>query len=97
MLIEKTVPTVFAQAKAKFNVEGDSVTFAAHLDSYLIQNDVPVYHVPFVATIVFNRTEQNLQKPPVYAIECSAGAVISLPVLLRTVLHSGYPSYTNIQ
>jgi len=97
MLIERTVPSAFEQAKAKFNVEGESVTFAAHLDSYLIQNDVPVYHVPWVATITFSRAEQNLQKPPVYTIEGSPGPVTSLPVPLRTILHSGYPSYTNIQ
>jgi hypothetical protein len=47
-LIEKTTKMVFTQAKAKSGVEADSVMFAAHFDSYLIQNNVPVYHVPWV-------------------------------------------------
>jgi hypothetical protein len=97
MLIERIVPTVFQQAKAKFGVEAESVTFAAHFDTYLIQNNVPVYHVSFVATITFNQAEQNLQKPPVYALEGTAGPIVMLPAHLRTILHSGYPSYTAIK
>ena len=37
MLIEKTVPTVFRQAKTKFKVEAQSVTFASHFDTYLFK------------------------------------------------------------
>ena len=97
MLIERTVPTVFKQAKAKSKVQADSVTFAAHYDSYLIQNNVPAYHVPWVATITFSHRERTQQKPPVYAIEGTAGPVTTLPDYLRTVLHSVYPSYTSIR
>ena len=96
-LIEKTIKTVFTQAKAKSGVEAVSVTFAAHFDSYLIQNNVPVYHVPWAATITFTRRELNLQKSPGYSIEGTAGPVSALPENLRTILHSGFPSYRGIQ
>jgi hypothetical protein len=97
MLIEKTVPTVFIQAKSKFGVDADSVTFAAHYDSYLVQNNVPAYHVPWAATIMFRHAERTQQKPPVYTIKGPAGPVTTLPDYLRIMLHSAYPSYTNIR
>ena len=97
MLIERTVPTVFKQAKAKSKVQADSVTFAAHYDSYLIQNDLPAYHVPWVATITFSHGERTQQKSPVYAIEGTAGPVTMLPEDRRIILHSIYPGYTSIR
>ncbi len=97
LLIERTVPTVFEQAKAKSGVEADSVTFAAHLDTYLIQNNIPVYHVPWAATIKFTRRDLNLQIPPGYTIEGKAGPVTALPENLRAILHAGFPSYTGIR
>jgi hypothetical protein len=96
-LIERTVPTVFEQAKAKYGVEAESVTYAAHSDTYLIQNNVPVYRVPWAATITFTRRELNVQKPPAYTIEGTAGPITTLPENLRTILHSGFPSYKGIQ
>lgn len=97
MLIEKTVPTVFEQAKAKSGVKADSVAFAAHFDTYLIQNNVLVYRVPWVAKIVFTRSDQHKQIPPVYAIEGTPEPTTTLHPNLAPILHTGYPRYTNIQ
>lgn len=97
MLIEKTVPTVFEQAKAKSGVDAESVIFAAHFDSYLVQKNVPIYHVPCVATIKFSYSERHQQKPPEYAVEGSVGSVTMLPEHLRTILHSDYPGHASLR
>ena len=96
MLIEKTVPTVFRQAKVKSGVQADSVTFAAHYDSYIMQNNLPAYHVPWVARITFTYSERTQQKPPIYAVEGTAGPVTTLSDYLRGILHSAYSGYASI-
>jgi len=97
MLIEKTVPRVFEQVEKNFSVKADSVTFAAHYQSYLMQNNLPVYHVPWVATIIFSYLERTLQKPPAYVIDGTPGSVTALLEHLRTILHLSYPGYVSIR
>lgn len=75
-----------------------SVIFTAHFDTFLIQNNRAVYHVPYSASTSF-APPAGAASPAASAIGYTVGAAGQLSGLtanLRTILLASYPTFTAI-
>jgi hypothetical protein len=73
------------------------VTFAAHFETFLVQKDVAIYHVPWSARTVFTRVGNKMGMTPVAYALGAHGNVSGLPANLKKLLHSQYPAFGSIR
>jgi uncharacterized protein DUF4157 len=85
---------VFAQV-----ADASWVTFTAHFDTYLVQANRPMYHVPWAASTGFiqNPVGAGLITSAIVYTVGAAGNVTALPANLRTILHTSYPAFTAVK
>lgn len=88
------------QAVFSAGLGATSVTFTAHFETYLIQNNQAVYKVPYSASTTYTPPTTAGGSVGVGAIGytvVAAGPATALPRNLRTILHNNYPVFRNIQ
>lgn len=87
-----------ATAAFTANPTATNVTFIAHFDSYLIQNNVAAYHVAWTATTTFTRSAGTTTASAIaYAVQLSSGPVTAIPVNLRTILRTSYRTFPGVR
>lgn len=80
-------------------VGATSATFTAHFDTYLIQRNRAAYRVQYSAATTLTPGARGAS-PVASAIGYSLGAsgpVAALPANLRTILHTGFPTFTGVR
>jgi hypothetical protein len=88
-------------AQAVFSAPGiraSSVTFTAHFDTYLVQRDVAMYHVPWAAGTTFTLAANGslVTGPVTYGLG-AVGNVSGLPADLRALLHARYSAFRHVR
>lgn len=86
-----------AQQVFQQGIGATSVTFTAHFDTYLVQRDTAIYHVPWTATTSFTMAGSTLRGRGVAYSVGAAGNANGLPAILRTLLHSRYPAFKHLR
>lgn len=85
------------EAMFKFDRTVTSVYYLAHFSTFLIQNNVAAYHVPWEARTNFKLVNEKAVADPVTYNVGSAGPVTGLPANLKQVLVSAYPDSSDVQ
>jgi hypothetical protein len=87
-----------ANAAYTTNPTATVVTFIAHFETYLIQNNVAAYRVCWSGTTVYTRAAGVTTASAIaYAVLPGTGAVTAVPASLITILQSSYSSFPGVR
>ncbi len=88
----------FEKAKAKVKGGAKSITFTAHFETYLIQEDVAVYEVTYQASTAFTQNAKGkvVEGSAGYTVGPS-GPVSGLPADRKKMLHAAFPAYKMVK